>query len=202
MDTPLHLLINNAGVAGTRGLTASGFEHAFGVNHIGHFALTPFLWPALRKAGHARVVNVASRAHLWAGRWDWDQLRQPTRSWTDAPEHARSKLANVLFSAELARRARHTGVSSFALHPGVVSTDIWRRLPAPLRMLNRLRLIDARAGAQTTLHCALHASPQQSGLYFAACGVAEAGKLAGDPAMARELWTRSLRWLAMTDPVG
>jgi NAD(P)-dependent dehydrogenase (short-subunit alcohol dehydrogenase family)/pimeloyl-ACP methyl ester carboxylesterase len=201
LGSPLDLLINNAGVAGTRGLTASGFEHAFGVNHIGHFALTLMLWPALRAAGHARVINVASRAHRWAGRWDWDQLRQPTRSWSGAPEYARSKLANVLFSAELARRARHTGISSFAVHPGVVHTDIWRRLPGPLRTLNRLRLIDARAGAQTSLHCALRASPQQSGLYFADCAPARTSKLGDDPVMARELWARSLRWLAMADPL-
>jgi NAD(P)-dependent dehydrogenase (short-subunit alcohol dehydrogenase family) len=196
---PLDLLINNAGVAGERGLTESGFEYAFGVNHIGHFALTLHLWPALVAASQARVVTVASRAHRWVWHWDWERLRQPTRSWTGVREYARSKLANVLFGVELARRARGCGVSSYTLHPGVVDTDIWRRLPRPLRALNRLRLIDARTGARTTLHCALHASPRESGQYFADCRPAEADPLATDPQLARALWERSLEWTGLDD---
>lgn len=196
---PLDLLVNNAGVAGERGLTRSGFEYAFGVNHIGHFALTLHLWPALIAARQARVVTVASRAHRWVWHWDWERLRQPTRSWTGVGEYARSKLANVLFGFELARRARGFGVSSYTLHPGVVDTDIWRRLPRPLRALNRLRLIDARRGARTTLHCALHASPRESGQYFADCRPAEADPLATDPQLARALWERSLAWTGLDD---
>jgi retinol dehydrogenase-12 len=196
---PLDLLVNNAGVAGERGLTRSGFEYAFGVNHIGHFALTLHLWPALRAAGQARVVTVASRAHRWVWHWNWEKLRQPTRSWTGVGEYARSKLANVLFSVELARRAKGSGVSSYSLHPGVVDTEIWRRLPRPLRALNRLRLVDARTGARTTLHCALHASPRESGRYFADCRAAEVDPLADDPQLARALWERSLDWTGLDD---
>jgi retinol dehydrogenase-12 len=196
---PLHLLVNNAGVAGERGLTRSGFEYAFGVNHIGHFALTLHLWPALMAAGQARVVTVASRAHRWVWHWNWEKLRQPTRSWTGVGEYARSKLANVLFSVELARRAKGSGVCSFSLHPGVVDTEIWRRLPRPPRALNRLRLVDARTGARTTLHCALHASPRESGRYFADSRATEVDPLANDPQLARALWERSLEWTGLED---
>jgi NAD(P)-dependent dehydrogenase (short-subunit alcohol dehydrogenase family)/pimeloyl-ACP methyl ester carboxylesterase len=196
---PLDLLVNNAGVAGERGLTRSGFEYAFGVNHIGHFALTLHLWPALIAARQARVVTVASRAHRWVWHWNWERLRQPTRSWTGVEEYARSKLANVLFSVELARRAGGLGVSSYSLHPGVVDTEIWRRLPRPLRAFNRLRLIDARMGARTTLHCALHASARESGQYFADGRPAEADPLATDPQLARALWERSLEWTGLDD---
>ena len=193
----LSLLVNNAGVAGIRGLTRSGFEHAFGVNHIGHFALTLHLWPALQAAGTARVVTVASRAHRWVWRWHWEGLQEPTRSWTGVSEYARSKLANVLFSAELARRAQGSGVSSFALHPGVVDTDIWRGLPRALRVLNRLRLQPTESGARTTVHCALHAAPHESGLYFADARPTPAGTLGTDPLLARALWERSAQWTGL-----
>ena len=196
---PLDLLVNNAGVAGERGITRSGFEYAFGVNHIGHFALTLDLWPALIAAGQARVVTVASRAHHWVWRWDWERLRRPSRSWLGVGDYARSKLANVLFTVEFARRARGLGVSSYSLHPGVVDTEIWRRLPKPLRALNRLRLDEPRIGARTTLHCALSASPRESGLYFVDCRPAEASPLATDPQLARALWERSLDWTGLDD---
>jgi len=103
---PLHLLINNAGLAGARGSTASGFELAFGTNHMGHFLLTQLLLDRLKASAPARVVTVASKAHYRAPGIDWNAVRQPTKSATGLPEYGVSKLANVLFSAELARRLR------------------------------------------------------------------------------------------------
>lgn len=195
---PLQLLVNNAGAAGVRGLTRSGFEYAFGVHHIGHFALTLHLWPALLEAGAARVVHVASRSHHWVWRWRWDALREPTRSWTGVSEYARSKLANVLFSAELARRCKGLGVSSFALHPGVLDTGIWRRLPAPIQALNRLRLDPVAEGVSAVLHCACEAHPGLSGAYFAQSRPSITSPLAADPALARALWERSIEWTGLT----
>src|SRR5512146_956482 len=101
---PLHLLINNAGLAAARGETRQGFELAFGVNHLGHFLLTQLLLERIKSAAPARIVTVASKAHYRARGIDWDAVRAPTRSATGLHEYQVSKLANVLFSAELARR--------------------------------------------------------------------------------------------------
>ncbi|HMG65550.1 MAG TPA: SDR family NAD(P)-dependent oxidoreductase, partial [Streptosporangiaceae bacterium] len=130
---PLHVLINNAGLAGRRGLTADGFELAFGVNHLGTFAFTTALLDRLAGSGPARVVTVSSDAHYAAKGIDFTTVRRRTRSITGLPEYQVSKLGNVLFSQELARRLAGTGVTSYALHPGVVASDIWRRVPWPAR---------------------------------------------------------------------
>src|SRR5258708_7113262 len=122
---PLHLLINNAGVAPAHGnLSKSGFELAFGVNHMGHFLLTSLLLGRIRESAPARVVTVASEAHRGARGFVWDDLRKPTHSATGFAEYAVSKLANVLFSAELARRLEGSGVHTYALHPGGVPSEI------------------------------------------------------------------------------
>jgi len=100
---PLHVLINNAGVAGQRGMTASGFEIAFGTNHVGPFLLTALLLDRLRASAPARVVIVASIAHYNASGIDWDAIRRPARSFTGMREYSVSKLANVLHAQELWR---------------------------------------------------------------------------------------------------
>lgn len=194
-DLPLHLLVNNAGLAGARGLTRSGFEMAFGVNHIGHFALTLLLLPRLLVSAPSRVVSVASRAHRRTPGIDWDALRRPTGTWLGVREYATSKLANILFSAELGRRLVGRGVTTYSLHPGVIDTDIWRELPAPLRAINRWRLANTAEGASTTLHCAL--SPEagdETGLYYSDCRRESPSALAQDPLLARQLWAHSEEW--------
>ena len=195
-DRPLHLLINNAGVAGGRGLTASGFELAFGINHMGHFLLTRLLLDRLRRSAPARVVTVASRAHYRAGGIDWDAVRKPTATLTGLREYQVSKLANVLFSAELARHVAGSGITSYAVHPGVVASDIWRSVPWPIRPLMKLRMISNEEGAETTLHCATAAEAAgQSGLYYHACRPRTPSALAQDEALAGELWSRSELWV-------
>jgi retinol dehydrogenase-12 len=194
---PLHILVNNAGVAGARGKTRSGFELAFGVNHIGHFLLTTQLLPRLRESGHARIVNVASKAHYQAKRIDWDALVRTTRTLTALPEYAVSKLANVLFSAELARRLSGSGVHTYALHPGVIASDVWRSVPQPFRYLMTLPMKSTEQGAATSIYLA--SSPTvagDSGLYYDDCATREPSPLAQDGALARELWTRSEAWVA------
>ena len=193
----LHLLINNAGVAGERGLSASGFELAFGVNHVGHFLLTQLLLPQLRAADKARVVTVASRAHVRVDGVDWEALRRSTRSFTGIREYAVSKLANVLFSAELARRVAGTNITTYALHPGVITTDIWRHVPWPLRSLVALRpgVISPEEGALTTLYCATDpALEQESGFYYSDRKRVEPSRVAQDLTLAAELWERSAEW--------
>jgi retinol dehydrogenase-12 len=198
---PLHLLINNAGQGGRRGLSASGCELAFGGNHLGHFLLTLLLLERLQASAPARVVTVASALHTRAKGLDFSALRQPTRSMTGLPEYAASKLANVLFSAELGRRLAGSGVSSYSLHPGMVDTDVWRRLPRSLRPLMRAVLrrfygfLTPEEGALTTLHCATApALAGQSGGYYSRCQRATPSAAAQDEALARALWHYSEQW--------
>lgn len=196
LDLPLHLLVNNAGLAGLRGSTRSGFEMAFGVNHMGHFLLTALLRERLVASAPARIVTVASRAHRFARGIDWAAVQRPTASLTGVNEYGVSKLANILFSAELARRLAGTGVTTYALHPGVVASDIWRRLPWPLRPLMRRRGISNEEGALTSLHCATAAEVQrQTGLYYDRCRVVLPSAVAQDAALAAELWARSEGWV-------
>ena len=196
---PLHLLINNAGLAGARGLTGSGFELAFGVNHIGHFLLTQLLLERLRASAPARIVTVASKAHYRARGLDWPALRRPTATRSGLPEYGVSKLANVLFSAELARRLAGSGVTTYALHPGVVASDVWRQVPWPLRALIKLTMLSTEEGARTTLHCATApVVAHDSGLYYDRCRPKEPSRLARDGALAAELWQRSEAWVRDT----
>jgi retinol dehydrogenase 12 len=197
-ELPLSLLINNAGVAGSRGLTASGFENAFGVNHVGHFLLTQLLLPSLRAAAPSRVVTVASEAHRAARSIDWNALRKHTKTRVAYTEYAVSKLANILFSAELARKLEGSGVSTYALHPGTVASHIWREIPWPVRPLMKLAMLSPEEGSATTLYCALaEESGKQTGLYYDGGRVSTPSRLARDPALAAELWKRTEEWVAI-----
>jgi retinol dehydrogenase 12 len=194
-DLPLDLLINNAGIAGPRGLTPEGFELTFGVNHVGHFLLTSLLLDALKRAAPARIVTVSSKAHYRAPGIDFEAVRRPTASFTAVPEYGVSKLANILFTKELARRLEGSGVTTYALHPGVVASDIWRRIPWPARSIAKAFMISTEEGAKTTLHCAT--SPEaakETGLYYDRCRPKQPSKHAEDEALAAELWRRSVEW--------
>lgn len=194
-DRPIHVLINNAGLAGQRGVTRDGFEVHFGVNHLGHFLFTELLRERLERSAPARVVIVASRAHERVRRIDWERLRRPTASITGFREYGVSKLANVLHARELARRLEGTGVTTYALHPGVVASEIWRRVPWPFRSLMKLGMISAEEGARTTIHCATAPELEnQTGRYYADCEPVAPSKLAQDDALAAELWRRSAEW--------
>lgn len=191
---PLHVLINNAGLAGAKGMTASGFEIAFGTNHVGPFLLTALLLDRLRSSAPARIVNVASIAHYDAPGIDWEAVRRPTRSFTGMREYRVSKLANVLHARELAGRLEGSGVSTYSLHPGVIASDIWRRVPWPLRPLMKRRMGTPEQGARTSIYCA--ASDEvagQSGRYYDDCRPKEPAASVTDT-LAAELWRRSCEW--------
>ena len=194
---PLHLLVNNAGLAGDKGQTRQGFEMAFGVNHLGHFLLTQLLLDTLKASAPAKVVTVASRAHLMAYQGlDWPTLQQPTRSLTGTREYGVSKLANILFSAHLAKVLEGSGVSTYSLHPGVVDTEVWREVPRFVRPLLRLRgLLTPEEGAQTSLYCALQAPAIESGLYYDKCRVKTPSRIAQDAQLAEQLWNKSVQWV-------
>lgn len=201
-DEPLHVLVNNAGVGGQRGVTADGFELHFGVNHLGHFALTSLLLDRLKASGSdapdapgARVVTVSSDAHYGARGIDFDALRRSTASFTGQREYAVSKLCNVLFTQELARRV--TDVSAYALHPGVVASDIWRRVPQPARALIKRRMLSVTDGAVTSVYCATSpAVAAESGLFYDKCAPRPPSRVA-TPELAELLWKYSSEWTGL-----
>ena len=191
LGEPLHVLINNAGLGGARGRTADGFEIHFGINHLGHFALTQALLPLLRDSAPARIVTVASDSHYQAKGINFEGLRNRTKGITGLPEYAVSKLCNVLFAAELGRRLDGTGVTAYSLHPGVVASQIWRRVPWPVRQLVTRRMLTIEQGARTSLYCAT--SPDvagESGKYYESCREREPSKLV-TPELAASLWEYS-----------
>jgi len=204
-DEPLHVLINNGGVAGRCGLTKQGFELIFGVNHLGHFALTEALLGRLTESAAdsapSRVVTVASEAHYAATGIDFEALRRPTprkmsrRGMVGEHEYVVSKLCNVLFTQELARRTAGTGVGAYAVHPGLVASSIFR-LPWPIRTIiaRRMHMLSVEEGAVTPLYCAT--SPEQalrSGQFYDKCAERAPGP-AATAELGRVLWEQSAAW--------
>jgi retinol dehydrogenase 12 len=194
LGEPLHVLVNNAGMAGQQGLTRQGFELLFGVNHLGHFALTGALLDCMKASGAARVVNVSSDAHYNARGIDFAALRRRGHGLTAMHEYAVSKLCNVLFTQELGRRLSGTGVTSYALHPGVVASDIWRRVPWPVRPLLTRRMLSVQDGARTSLYCATSADVAGvTGRFYDKCAERAPSDVA-TPELAAELWDQSENW--------
>jgi NAD(P)-dependent dehydrogenase (short-subunit alcohol dehydrogenase family) len=191
----IDVLINNAGAAGQRGLTADGFELQFGTNHVGHFLLTMLLMPLLRAGKAARIVNVSSKSHYQARGIDFEAVRRSTPSISGLLEYEISKLANVLFTKELARRLAGSGIHSYALHPGVIRSDAWRRIPQPFRYFVTRKMLTVEEGSKTTLYCAT--SPDvadQDGRYYDDCREKAPNRVAEDAALAKELWEKSVGW--------
>jgi NAD(P)-dependent dehydrogenase (short-subunit alcohol dehydrogenase family) len=191
----LDVLVNNAGlVQMQRTVTEDGFETTFGVNHLGHFLLTTLLLDRLRASAPARVVVVASHAHKSARTGlRFDDL-QAERAYSGLGAYNRSKLANVYFARELARRAAGTGVTANALHPGFVASRLGRDGDGGLAgevvmTLARPFAISPARGARTSVYLA--SSPDVAdvtGQYFARCRPAAVSRVARDDDAARRLW--------------
>jgi len=198
-NIPIHGLINNAGLAGKRGTTKDGFELTFGTNHLGHYLFTRLLLERIKQSGPARIVNVASASHYQARGIDWKALREKTRSRTGLPEYSVSKLSNVLFTKELARRLEGTNVTTYALHPGVVATDVWRRVPTAVRWVMKRFMVTPEEGARTSLRCAT--APElasESGRYYDKDGrERKPARLADDTELAKTLWNKSAEWTGL-----
>ena len=166
--SPLHLLINNAGIMWVPlQRDARGYESQLATNHLGHFQLTARLWPALKKAGGARVVNVSSYGHQIAP-FNFEDPNFEQREYETLSAYGQSKTANNLFAVELDRRGQAFGVRAYSLHPGSVNgTDLGR--DAPIALFQQMGMFDADGnifpevakklktipqGAATTLWCA------------------------------------------------
>jgi len=190
---PIDVLVNNAGIAGTRALTKDGFDLTYATNHIGPFLLTSLLLPRVREAPQGRVVNVASGAHMMVKRIDWSVLERraaPKRS--GFADYAVTKLMNVVHAKELARRLVGTTVTTYALHPGAVASNIWRALPRPLQWFGKLFMLSNEEGAETPLYCAT--APElatTTGRYYDRRREVSPSPLAEDEALAKELWART-----------
>ena len=191
----LDVLVNNAGVISPhRRLTADGLEITFATNHLGPFLLTNLLRGLLQRSAPARVVTVASAAHKQVRAVAWDDLARGGQT-PPGQAYAVSKLLNVLFTAELARRLANTGVTANCLHPGFVRTALGRDvtgLPGfAVRLALRLRP-GPEAGARTSVYVA--SSPEVaaiSGGYFVRSRLSQPSTLARDPQAAARLWTMS-----------
>ncbi|KAK3926450.1 Retinol dehydrogenase 11, partial [Frankliniella fusca] len=213
-EAAIHVLINNAGVmACPRMETEDGLELQLGVNHFGHFLFTCLLLPRLIQSAPARVVTVSSLAHT-SGRINFDDLNSE-RSYEPFKAYQQSKLANVLFSAELARRLRAAhpngdgaGVTTYAVHPGIVKTELGRHLDglyfkgarAAVGLVLGPFLKTPEQGAQTTIHCAIdEKAAGQTGLYYSDCKVKRPSAKAQDEEVARRLWEESVKIVKLGD---
>lgn len=192
---PLQLLVLNAGLAGQKGMTKSGFEITFGVCHLGHFLLTRLLLDRLKSSKPSRIVVVSSKLHRRVRGIDFDALQQPTSSVGGLREYAVAKLANLLFARELARRLQGSGVTSYAIHPGIVATNVWRSMPRPLASILKRWMTSEEDGARTSLYCATDpVLIKESGLYYENATRVAPSKTAADAALARRLWDESEKW--------
>jgi retinol dehydrogenase 12 len=190
---PLDVLVNNAGVGGTNALSADGFDLTYATNHLGPFLLTSLLLPAIERAPQGRIVNVSSIGHMQVKRIDWTLLERRTEPRKSGfLDYGITKLMNILHAKELARRLTGTRVTTYALHPGGVKSNIWRALPRPVQWGIKLFLISNEEGAKTQLYCAT--APELAGVsgrYYDKSREVPPSRLAEDPALARELWTRT-----------
>ena len=194
----LHVLVNNAGVLRMRRkLTVEGLELTFALNHLAYFLLTQLLLDRLRESAPARIVNVSSGAHARA-RLDFDDL-QNKRRFRGMRVYGQSKLANVLFTYELARRLEGSGVTANCLHPGLVATRfgsgnhgvMGRAMRLGARLMRPFALSPAR-GAGTSIYLAT--SPEvehMSGRYFVDSKATQSSHASYDEESARRLWEAS-----------
>ena len=184
----LDVLVNNAGVLlRERSLNEDGIESTFAVNHLGYFLVTNLLLDVLKKSSPSRIVNVSSTAHKYGkldiGGW------VAGRDYSAFGAYSNSKLANVLFTYELARRLQGTGVTANCLHPGGVGTNLFRGLPGFLQTLIKLVTIGPERGARTSIYLA--SSPEVEGItgkYFVRRRQQKSSETSRNEEAARRLW--------------
>jgi NAD(P)-dependent dehydrogenase (short-subunit alcohol dehydrogenase family) len=206
-ELEIHVLINNAGVMFVPyTLTEDGFETHFGVNHLGHFLLTNLLLERIKESAPSRIVNVSSLAHV-AGNLDFEDMMWKKR-YQSQLAYCRSKLANVMFSRELAKRIAGSGVTVCSLHPGTIHTELTRYFFSgyllPLKPFAHVAMWlftkSAWQGAQTTLHCATANEVEGiSGKYWDNCRIQKHSSRARDDEACRKLWEYSAN-LVGVDP--
>lgn len=199
----LHILINNAGTWETqRKESADGIELTFAVNHLAPFLLTNLLLKRMKNSAPARIINVSSKAHI-RGKMDFEDL-EGRKSWSSFGSYANSKLANILFTRELDRRLRGSGLTANSLHPGVVDTRLYHKMPSFLTSFFRLFMISPSKGSETIVYLALSPEVSQvSGEYFYKKKIRKPASQALDEAAARRLWEVSTEYTGISEnPAG
>ncbi|CAG2115635.1 unnamed protein product, partial [Medioppia subpectinata] len=167
-ESKIDILVNNAGVMGCpESKTDDGFELQFGTNHLGHFLLTLSLLPLLREAPKARIVTVSAALHIY-GKIHFENINLRNGAYNPLLGYTQSKLANILFTQELARRlGSNSTVTAYSLHPGVIMTELQRNLSNILRYFLSYFVVSTEMGVQTTLYCALEDNIEnESGSYY------------------------------------
>lgn len=196
----IHVLVNNAGtVELRRSETVDGIETTWAVNHLGYFLLTGLLLERIRESAPARIINVASDAHKFVRSFDPEQAEEGRYRWWSA--YGRSKLANLLFTRELARRLEGSGVTVNAVHPGAVATRLGQQngwWAKPLTAALGLFFKSPAQGAATSIHLARSPNlADTTGGYFADSKPHAASALARDDARAGCLWAVSARQVGL-----
>ncbi|KAA0710380.1 Retinol dehydrogenase 13 [Triplophysa tibetana] len=206
-ENRLDILINNAGVMMCpKGLTEDGYETQFAVNHLGHFLLTVLLLDVLRKSTPSRVINVSSVAHK-GGKIHFDDINFNKAPYDSLISYQQSKLANLLFTQELGRRLKGSGVTVYALHPGVIRTELGRYVQTRHPLIGALLSIPAillmktpKQGAQTTIYCAVAEWLEAySGCYFSDCKLKEPAPEGKDDLVALKLWEVSAKLVGYSE---
>ncbi|XP_060709154.1 retinol dehydrogenase 13 isoform X1 [Hemiscyllium ocellatum] len=200
-ETRLDILINNAGIMRCpKWKTEDGFEMQFGVNHLGHFLLTNLLLDLLKKSAPSRIVTVSSLAHI-RGKINFDDINLDN-CYDPAVSYEQSKLANVLFTRELAKKLKDTGVTANCLHPGVIMTELVRHMSIWFKILlvpvSFLTFKSVQQGAQTSIYCAVSEELDNvSGLYFSDCAVKAIAPQGRDDDAAKRLWELSEKMVGL-----
>jgi NAD(P)-dependent dehydrogenase (short-subunit alcohol dehydrogenase family) len=191
----LDVLVNNAGVyVPERHVTADGLEETFGLNHLGYFLFTKELLDVLQATPKARIVNVSSDAHRGA-RMRWEDLQFERTPYRGFQAYGQSKLANVLFTYELARRLEGTGVTVNCLHPGVIGSGFGQTYGSALSILVKIArpfMLSPEEGARTSIYLA--SSPEVEGVtgkYFSKCKPVKSNAISYDLQSQQKLWTLS-----------
>ncbi len=202
--TRLDVLVNNAGaIFSRRQVTADGFEMTFAFNHLAYFLLTNLLLDLLTASAPARIVNVSSAAHL-NGPLDFDDLQTIHYSFGGYRAYGHSKLANIMFTYELARRLEGTRVTANALHPGTVNTGFGKNNGGVMNLAMKafaMFQIPPEQGAQTSIYLA--SSPEVegvSGQYFVDCKPARSSASSYDEAAQKRLWEISEQMTGLAHP--
>ena len=192
LNKPLHVLLNNAGIVNTtRKETVDGFEEVFAVNHLAYYAFTVMLMNKLIENGPSRIVNVASSAHTFIKELDFEDL-QSKNDYKTMQAYGKSKLANILFTRELAERLEGKGVTVNCLHPGVVDTEIISNNSLFLKLLITLAKPFFRKpdkGAETSVYlCSSPEVEKESGGYYSDCKIEKISAAARSKENASKLW--------------
>jgi NAD(P)-dependent dehydrogenase (short-subunit alcohol dehydrogenase family) len=209
----LDVLLANAGImAVPYGKTDDGFELQFGTNHLGHFVLVNRLLPLLKASAPSRIVNLSSAGHFASG-IIWDDPNFETNDYSKMDAYGQSKTANILFTVELERRYGDAGVHAWAVHPGMVMTDLARSFTkddfgdlasrAKKSGMKMPTLVNVDVGASTQVWaCASAEALEKPGSYLADRAFAEPSDYANDPELAKRLWVLSEQLVGEQFPEG